>query len=96
MSSELELNAEIIRNLYFLWNSNEAQGWRKISEELVDYDEGSVTTAYVVQNIESGRFYSYTEMTNSWDDSDYDYDDDYEIEEVVPVEVTVIQYKTKK
>lgn len=96
--AKLELTDEYLREEGD-WISSANTKWKQIHEEVLDYDEGRLTKSYVWQSIESGRYYSFVYCTNSWDDysSDADYNEDgYQIEEVEPVEVTVIQYKAKK
>jgi hypothetical protein len=94
--AELELTEEYLREEGSWVSSNDAT-WRKVDEEIIDYDEGYLTTNYVWQNKVSGRYYSFTEASNSWDESGYGLNEDgFQIEEVEPVEVTVIQYRAKK
>ena len=95
--ADLELTDEYLAdNGTYISSYDKNPVWREIRTEVVDYDEGHLITNYVWQNIASGRYYSFTEQSNSWADYDAYNEDGYNIEEVEPVEVVVIQYRTKK
>ncbi len=63
-----------------------------VDEEIKSYDEGNVTSRYVIQEIATGKFYEFTYWENSWSESSDDATD-IELTEVAPVQVMVTQYK---
>ena len=42
------------------------EDWELVSEELIDYSEGSTTTQYVYKNKEDGELWAFNHEANSW------------------------------
>lgn len=89
-------NKQTLRDI--VWD--DAEGYEKISEDLVDSSRWSLYYEMIFKDLNSGKFYSTsysTGATECQDESPYEDDpDEIEVTEVVPTEVTVIKYLPKK
>ncbi len=70
----MKLTNELIEefDLTYSYSRKNNSDFKLIQKTLEDYDEGYVTTGYVVQNVETGDYWYFTRSSNSWDDWDYE------------------------
>lgn len=64
-----------------------------VENEIESYDEGMVTETFVVKHKPSGKFFSASSASNSWDDY---YDGITDVQEVFPEERTITVYVARK
>lgn len=75
------------------WGSDK---WKRVSEQITGQSRWSTFFKYVVQNVETGEFYSYEMDQGSTEIQDYGYwdsNDTIELKQVFPIEKTITVYE---
>lgn len=103
----MKISKQVAQDLLELWKVGQSswdKGWPEdfpvkfeyIQDELVDTTRWSHVHERVYKDLQTDKFYltSYrTSATECQDEAPYEYDQEVELEEVVPVEHTVIKYE---
>jgi hypothetical protein len=88
-----ELTVEIIRESDLRYSEDEEtpkDGWLFIQKTLDDADDGCTYFTIVYKNVETGEYWAFNDIYNSWDDVMEE--DDFQPRRVIPTEVLRIEY----